>query len=151
MTVKLPQERDEQPQAVKLFQQMRYHLLEDVKELESHFNIARNLACTEWSDNFIDNLTPNQMFPDRMDLLHKNFDMLRSELSYKRYLLIKAFIPLVGGKMSTGGSILLNAPGEAKVNLSLEYPFSIDDQDCYSYWNKKMKAKAKKTSKKVKK
>lgn len=124
-----PEDRDERCEAVRLFWHLRYRLVKEAEELDEHFNIARNLACSKWTDDFIDRLTPNEILPKTMDLLHTNYDLLREHLSYQRYLLIKAFLPLVGGK------------------LTVEYPFSFDDRDCYNGWVQRLKERAKEKAK----
>jgi hypothetical protein len=88
-----------------LYEQMAAQLRREIKELEDHFNVARNLACSEWTFRIIPSPTggrvgksPTRMKPETMDLLRKNYDMLRKELSELEKVLEDIFRPLLNEK-----------------------------------------------------
>lgn len=102
-----------------LFQQAWVMLYKEEEELREHFNVARNLACSEWSpDNIGGRMGPHKMLPDTMKLLMENFDMLLDEISRKRYYLMVAFEPF----LKKAG----HWPTEQEC-------------DCFEYWNEKLK------------
>ncbi len=100
------------------FEQLNALGREDAELLE-HYNIARNLACSEWEYNSIPSvcggrqgLRISRMIPDQMKLLKKNYEQQRQEISYRRYALIKAYYPIVKDRIG---------------DLTAE---------CYEYWEK---------------
>ena len=97
-----------------LFQQVMNQLYKDEEELVEQYNIARNLACSEWSKDFLGRLGPNKMCPERMDLLEKNFNTLRSEISRKRYYAIVLFW---------------------KPRMKAGIPLTAMQTACFGYWN----------------
>ena len=84
-------EKDVTKEQAHLFQQLMNELYKEEEELEEQYNIARNLACSEWSKDILGRLVPNKMCSERMDLLEKNFNTLRDEISRKRYYAIVIF------------------------------------------------------------
>lgn len=111
-------------QNVELFKMGMHTLDKELRDLDEQFNIARNLACTEWSkDPYGESLVPNKILPERTSLLRKNYDYLREEISFKRYLLAKAFMPLV---------------------LHLNRYCNFDISSNIKYWNKRIKEDEKK-------
>jgi len=69
-------------------------LANEEKELKEQFNIARNLACSEWSNSIV-GFFPNRILPESCRLLNDNFNQLRTQISLKRYVLIMAMKPHV--------------------------------------------------------
>jgi hypothetical protein len=76
-------------------------LQKEESDLNDSFNIARNMACSEWSEAIIPSptggyfgLRPNKIKPETMKLLHKNYETQRLELSQRRYALLKLFQPI---------------------------------------------------------
>ena len=68
------------------------------KQLDEMYHIARNLAASEWEPNLIpsvaggfDALSPSRMLPDKLDVLRKNDDLLRTDISRRRYVLILTY------------------------------------------------------------
>jgi hypothetical protein len=101
---------------IELFYEQMNALEKEENELTEHFNIARNLACSEWEHGSIPSvsggrqgLRVTQMLPETMKLLHKNFDQQREEISYRRYALMKAFWPIIKDRIG-------------------------QNNDCYNYW-----------------
>lgn len=77
-------------------------LKREEQELFEHLNIARNLACCEWEHGLLPTsgggttgLRISRIIPEQMDLLKKNFDQQREEISYRRYALIKVYMPII--------------------------------------------------------
>lgn len=96
---------------IELFYEQVNALEAEEKELQEHYNIARNLACSEWEYGSVpsvcggrDGLRVSRMLPETMKLLERNYDQQRDEISYRRYALIKAYYPIIkdriGGKLS---------------------------------------------------
>lgn len=113
-------EKDVTKEQAQLFQQLMNELYKEEEELVEQYNIARNLACSEWSKDFLGRLGPNKMCPERMDLLEKNFNTLRSEISRKRYYAI----------------VLFWKPRE-KCGI----PLTAMQTACFGYWNPILKLK----------
>ena len=109
---------------VQLFFDQFAALKREEDELNEHFNIARNLACSEWEYGLvptngggITGLRVARMVPDKLDLLRKNFDQQRSEISYRRYALIKVYMPIIKERVKE-----LNNMGEyGQLNEIVEY------------------------------
>lgn len=103
---------------VELFFDQIHALEKHETELNEHFNIARNLACSDWEYGPIPSVsggrdglrTTRIIRGEALDLLQKNFDKQRDDISYRRYALIKAYYPLIKDRL--GGSLL----------------------DCYEFW-----------------
>lgn len=119
ITDKLSQ-KDVTTEQAHLFQKVIHNLEKDEQELAEQYSIARNLACSEWSKDFIGRIGPNKMFPERMDLLEKNFNTLRSEISRKRYFAI----------------VLFWTPREKS-----GIPLTAMQAACFNYWNPILKLK----------
>lgn len=107
---------------VELFFQQLEALDKEETELYEHFNIARNLACSEWEEAVIPSvcggrhgIRVSRVLPKTMDLLNKSYDQQREELSYRRYALIKAYYPIIKHRIGS------------KLGL------------CLKYWNSKKK------------
>ena len=84
------------------FQEIQYlyhefwrSLAREEEELRTHFNIARNLACSEWNETLLGS-QPTKILPDRTDLLRENYARMLDEISKKRYYLTCAFMALLG-------------------------------------------------------
>lgn len=92
---------------VELFYKQINALKDEEKELQEHYNIARNLACSEWEHGSVpsvcggrEGLRVNRMLPESMNLLQKNYDKHLEDLSYRRYALIKAYYPIIKDRIS---------------------------------------------------
>jgi hypothetical protein len=91
---------------IELFYSQLNALAKQDQELLEHFNIARNLACSEWDYGLIpssyggrDGLRIAKTFPSQMELLRSNLDKQREEISYRRYALIKAYYPIIKNRI----------------------------------------------------
>jgi hypothetical protein len=110
-----------QAEQIDLFRTMWTVLHTEEQNLEDHFNIARNLACSEWTVVGHDPFgvrQPTKMLPETMGLLHVNHTAAIEELSRRKYFLIKAFLPML--KAANYGGY---------------------DHNCYDYWEKELKKK----------
>jgi len=65
---------------------------EEVQRLDDNFQVARNLACSTWT-NSNGGKVPSQIHPEEMVRLRKNYEMLRANISRRKYFIIKAFKP----------------------------------------------------------
>lgn len=74
-----------------LYQQLWGELEKEEERLNTDFNIAMNMACAEWSLDLINDLVPSKILPNTMGLLRENFEMLRDQISRRRYYLTIAF------------------------------------------------------------
>jgi hypothetical protein len=107
---------------IALFKTLWGVLKAEEKTLEDEFNIARNLACSEWTVIGHDPFgvrQPTKMLPDTMELLRINHAASLEELSRRKYFLLKAFLP----------------------TLKAADLFGIYDHGCYEYWEKELKKK----------
>lgn len=105
---------------ISMFNLMSSQLLKEEEQLVEHFNIARNLACSTWNVNMQLISMPNRMHPERMDLLHENYNALRIEISRKRCYIVEMAIAYLGMKKAR----------------------SFINGDCwaaYDYWHKELK------------
>ncbi len=105
---------------IELFHEQLNALDAEAKELNEHYNIARNLACSQWEYGSIpsvcggrDGLRVSRTLPDSMNLLRANFDKHLDEISYRRYALIKAYYPIIKDRI------------DSKLTL------------CFEFWEKK--------------
>ena len=87
---------------IELFYDQLNALRAEEEELNEHFQIARNLACSEWEYGDIPTssggrkgLRTIRYYKEKMELLSKNFDKQLEYISYKKYALIKAYIPII--------------------------------------------------------
>ena len=103
-----------------LFVDTMYQISKQLKELEDHFNVARNLACSDLSSSWMngDRIDFDRLYPEQMDKLHNNFNLMREYLSFQRYLAIKVYLPHLKSK-----------------TIVLEEDWS----QCYEYWEEKLK------------
>ncbi len=108
---------------IELFYEQLNALQAEEKELSEHYNIARNLACSEWERGSVpsvcggrEGLRVSRMLPDTMKLLQRNFDQQLDEISFRRYALIKAYYPIIKHRINSGL------------------------KDCFDYWDKKKSA-----------
>ena len=93
------------------FRKAHQSLMKEKDELRESFHIARNMACTEWTEGF-DGMEPNKVLPHQTTLLKTNFDMLEDELSLRRFFLIATYYQLLKGK----------------------HAFTHEDVLCYNHW-----------------
>ena len=81
---------------IRLFKRSIFDLNKELEELRDQFNVARNMACSEWESSHVDRrFFPNRILPETMALLHQNFDQLQTQISLRRYLIIKIYKPLI--------------------------------------------------------
>ena len=92
---------------VELFFEQLNAIAKQEDKLHDHFNIARNLACSEWEVSAIPSVAGGRyglqtvrMLPDQMKLLHTNCNKLREELSYRKYALIKAYQHVIKDRLT---------------------------------------------------
>lgn len=83
---------------LQLFDSMWLALQREDAELVDQFHIARDLACSSWTDLSRPSpcggtkvLWPSRILPDHTKLLQENFDMLREDISKRRYVLLRIF------------------------------------------------------------
>ena len=108
---------------LKSFHVMWNQLEKEQKELLNDYNIARNMACSEWTDDKTVHhmLVPTKILPDMTKLLWHNYQQLLEQLSFSRYCLIKTYLPL----------------------LKKAYKFKVrngktEKELCYEYWEEKL-------------
>lgn len=89
------------------YSQMNLLEAEDIK-LNEYFNIARNLACSEWERGILptasggrEGLIVTKILPKTTDLLKKNFEQQKIDISYRRYALMKAYWPIIKDRIGT--------------------------------------------------
>lgn len=104
---------------IELFHEQLNAIETEEKELQEHYNIARNLACSEWEHGSVPSvgggrqgLLVSRTLPESTKLLQENYGKQLQEISYRRYALIKAYYPIVKNRI--GGRLRL----------------------CFDYWNK---------------
>lgn len=113
---------------IALFFEQLNALKREEQELFEQFNVARNLACSEWEYGLVptsgggtSGLCVTRMIPEQMNLLKKNFDQWRADISYRRYALIKVYWPIIKDRVKD-----LNSLGEYS-----------DLHEIVDYWEKK--------------
>jgi hypothetical protein len=82
----------------KLYDGLWRYLCKQDAELDEDFGIARNLACSEWTETLM-GLAPTKILPDRTELLRENFERLQDQISLQKYYLTCAFKSLLGDKL----------------------------------------------------
>lgn len=118
---------NEESENVALFRTCLASLAKKLENLDKDCAIARNLACTEWTnDPFTNKLVPNKILPDLLPLLQENLEKLRSEISFGRYSAIKAFQKII-----------------PKDYITPEF-CGFDVKANIKYWDKELKKKQKK-------
>lgn len=63
---------------------------EQIRVLDEEYKVALNLACSSWDDTII-GFIPVSIEKNMTNLLIQNYETLRQELSYRRFLIVKAF------------------------------------------------------------
>ena len=129
-TEEKPSKQEIASEQLHLFQEVMFVLNKQENDLSENFDLSRNMACSEFSRDFLGRLTPTKIIPEKTELLQKNFETLRSEISRKRYYAIVAFW---------------------KQRTAIGVPLSERQKDCFDYWEKQLgllsgKHKNKKTS-----
>lgn len=83
---------------IRLFDSMWARLAEEEEEARRHFDIARNMACSEWDESFFPSpsggyhgLGPIKILPKTTLWLHRNYELLMRDITDRRKALMELF------------------------------------------------------------